>query len=232
MVTKREVLERVAERTRDGKATTYRNLPWWLDLTEDAACDHLRRLWQQRLIECMGERRLGFKVIYVAEADVGKMRLALAQFDAVLRANPHALALFYFAGHGVNVDGANYLLPVGEPIDTRVKARALGTRDKDVLDLMKDAGAGIKIVVLDACRNAPFQAQERAAVCAARLVQGEDDDKHYCFFAKADQGTARAPEFVPDPPPNLGFEQTKRPCSHWANPAFCCRRAFGTRSFS
>lgn len=58
MVTKREVLELVAARTREGKATSYRSLIWPLGLSEDAACDHLKRLWQQRLIECTSARDL------------------------------------------------------------------------------------------------------------------------------------------------------------------------------
>ena len=76
---KREVLELVAERTREGKATTHRNLPWLLDLTEDAACDHLRRLWQQRLIECTGERSPGFEFRLEAHESVRELEFQLSR---------------------------------------------------------------------------------------------------------------------------------------------------------
>ena len=51
MVTKRDVLGLVAERTRDGKPTSFRTVVRDLWSSDEAACDHLRRLWQQRLIE-------------------------------------------------------------------------------------------------------------------------------------------------------------------------------------
>lgn len=50
-VTKRKVLKLIADRTRDGKETSYRSLVRELDLSMDAACSHLKRLWQARLIQ-------------------------------------------------------------------------------------------------------------------------------------------------------------------------------------
>ena len=79
MVTKREVLELVAERAREGKATTYRNLPRSLDLSEDAACDHLRRLWQQRLIECTSERNPGFEFRLESHESVRELKFQLSR---------------------------------------------------------------------------------------------------------------------------------------------------------
>lgn len=78
MVTKREALELVAERTREGKSTSYRSLVWSLDLSEDAACDHLRRLWQQRLIECTTERSPGFEFQLEPHESVRELRFQLA----------------------------------------------------------------------------------------------------------------------------------------------------------
>lgn len=79
MVTKRKVLELIAERTREGKATTYRSLPWSLDLSEDAACDHLRRLWQQRLIECTSERLSGDEFRPGAHESVRELKFQLSR---------------------------------------------------------------------------------------------------------------------------------------------------------
>jgi hypothetical protein len=60
MVTKREVLELIADRSRDGKDTSFRSLVRDLDLSEEAACSHLRRLWRERLIRSPG-RRFGYR---------------------------------------------------------------------------------------------------------------------------------------------------------------------------
>lgn len=79
MVTKREVLESVAGRTRAGKTTDYRDLAWQLDLTEDAACDHLKRLWQQRLIECTETRPRGHEYRLHEHEGVRELRFALGR---------------------------------------------------------------------------------------------------------------------------------------------------------
>ena len=50
MVTQEEVLKVIAERTREGLSTSYRILSKELDLSEEAACEHLKRLWRERLI--------------------------------------------------------------------------------------------------------------------------------------------------------------------------------------
>ena len=60
MVTKRKVLELIADRSRDGENTSFRDLVWELDLSEEAACSHLRRLWRERLIRSPG-RPLGYR---------------------------------------------------------------------------------------------------------------------------------------------------------------------------
>ena len=51
MVTKRTVLRVIAKRTREGRSTSYRILGRELDLSEEAACEHLKRLWRERLIQ-------------------------------------------------------------------------------------------------------------------------------------------------------------------------------------
>ena len=64
--------------------------------------------------------------------------------------------LFFFAGHGVQIDGSNYLLPIGgdysEPSDVKYRA---GVADW-VLARMEEAGMDLKLLILDACRDNPF----------------------------------------------------------------------------
>jgi len=59
-------------------------------------------------------RQLGFHVTFRADADLGSMRGALREFVDRLPAepDPDAVALVYFAGHGVQIAGQNYLVPI------------------------------------------------------------------------------------------------------------------------
>ncbi len=61
MVTKREVLELIAERSRDNRKTSYRSVVRWLPLSFEAACAHLERLWRERLIEATTPRPPRFR---------------------------------------------------------------------------------------------------------------------------------------------------------------------------
>src|SRR5262245_43061489 len=60
----------------------------------------------------------GFKVALVTDADQRSMKRAIADFgDQLSKAAPDATGLFYFAGHGIQVGGVNYLVPVGAAIN-------------------------------------------------------------------------------------------------------------------
>ena len=96
--------------------------------------------------------RLGFDVTRVRDAD----RLAMSEaLRAFTRESAQAdVALVFYAGHGLEVDGVNYLVPVDARLerDTDVPFEAIEL--DDVLAAM--AGAGLRVVVLDACRNNPL----------------------------------------------------------------------------
>jgi len=61
VVTKREVLELIAERSEGGRRTSFRSLVRWLPLSIEAACAHLERLWRERLIEATTPRLPQFR---------------------------------------------------------------------------------------------------------------------------------------------------------------------------
>ena len=106
-------------------------------------------------------RGLGFDVIVREDATQGQMRQALREFAGRLAAG--GVGLFYFAGHGVQVKGKNYLIPVGVSIDTEAEAEDEGIDVNGVLSRMAEAGSRVNIVVLDACRNNPFARGFRGA---------------------------------------------------------------------
>ncbi len=99
-------------------------------------------------------RETGFQVVQATDVDYEGMRQALREFNALL--TPGATALFYYAGHGIQYQGINYLLPVGAELTREADLIFEGFDANTVLSLMADAGSRLNIVILDACRNNPF----------------------------------------------------------------------------
>ncbi len=104
---------------------------------------------------------LGFKVIIRKNAGAREMRQAVREFGGELRRAQ--AGLFYFAGHGVQVKGSNYLVPVGADIQSEADIEDLAVDANYILRTMEDAQAEVNIVILDACRNNPFARSFRSA---------------------------------------------------------------------
>jgi formylglycine-generating enzyme required for sulfatase activity len=106
-------------------------------------------------------RANGFKVIRRTNASQRDMRSAIREFAAELRRAE--VGLFYFAGHGVQVRGNNYLVPVDADIQSEADAEDLSIDANYVLRTMEEAQAKVNIVILDACRNNPYSRGFRSA---------------------------------------------------------------------
>lgn len=102
-------------------------------------------------------RQLGFDVTLRTDADYLTMRRALTDFGRQVKEG--SVVLFYYAGHGMQVRGKNYLLPV----DARIQIENdVGTEAMDVDFLLdKLSPARLSVVILDACRNNPFERRFR-----------------------------------------------------------------------
>lgn len=100
-------------------------------------------------------RDLGFQTIERLDADRQSMRLALREFEQRLR-QQRGVGLFYYAGHGVQLKGQNYLIPVGADIRQEFEVPDEAVDAEAVLRAMESAGNELNIVILDACRNNPF----------------------------------------------------------------------------
>jgi len=100
---------------------------------------------------------LGFAVTHLADADRRTMTRALSDLAGAIA--PGDEVLFYFAGHGVEVAGRNYLLPADAPA-ARPGDEAFLTAESvavdDVLGTLQARGALVTVLILDACRNNPF----------------------------------------------------------------------------
>lgn len=115
-------------------------------------------------------RDVGFRVEVVTDAGLREMEAAANRFVSNLAAGD--VALFYYAGHGVQIDGENYLIPV----DYRGQDEAdikYGSRSASWLqDKMERTGAQLKILILDACRNNPFRVSRSAGGGLAQMQGG------------------------------------------------------------
>jgi hypothetical protein len=106
-------------------------------------------------------RGVGFEVIHVENADQRKMKEAVRQFGDRLRRGE--VGLFYYAGHGIQSGGSNYLVPVGANITREAEVEYETLNLGFVIAQMEDAGNALNIVILDACRNNPFARSFRSS---------------------------------------------------------------------
>jgi hypothetical protein len=104
---------------------------------------------------------LGFEVIRVENADKETIERAIIQFAG--RLDENSSGLFYYAGHGVQVRGRNYLVPVDAKFKSEREARIEAVSINLVLDELDYAGNRLNVVILDACRNNPFERRLRGA---------------------------------------------------------------------
>jgi formylglycine-generating enzyme required for sulfatase activity len=106
----------------------------------------------------------GFEVMTVLDADQKQMKKAFSDFGQKLAdKGADAVGLFYYAGHGVQVDGKNYLIPTKAEI-SNAKDVDMEAVDADwVLQQMEFAGNRMNIIILDACRNNPLPGDKRSA---------------------------------------------------------------------
>jgi hypothetical protein len=103
-----------------------------------------------------------FQVTRLENASLREMRIAVRDFGDRLR-EQGGVGLFYFAGHGVQVKGRNYLIPIGADIEREDEVEFESLDANLVLEKLDSAGNRFNIVILDACRNNPFARAYRSA---------------------------------------------------------------------
>lgn len=103
---------------------------------------------------------IGFDVSYGENLSRNEMKKKISSFGRKLSTS--GTGLFYYAGHGMQVKGRNFLLPVNENITNEEDVEYEGIDLSRVLGKMSNAGNRINIVILDACRNNPFSRNSRS----------------------------------------------------------------------
>jgi hypothetical protein len=100
-------------------------------------------------------RELQFDVIEIIDGDIATIRQGIRDFHDQLEKN-RGVALFYYAGHGVQLKGENYIVPVNHDIKNEYEIPDRAVRIDAVLEAMENTQTRMNIVILDACRNNPF----------------------------------------------------------------------------
>lgn len=113
--------------------------------------------------EAMAERltSLGFETTLLVDTDRRSMIEAIRAFGEQLGAG--GTGVFYFAGHGIGVEGRNYLVPIDADIGAEAHVETESVDVNRVLGRMEGAGNRLNIVILDACRNNPYERAWRSS---------------------------------------------------------------------
>ena len=109
-------------------------------------------------------RQLDFEVLEHLDLNQKELKRAIQLFgDRLELAGDGAVGLFYYAGHGVQVNGRNYLIPTDAAIDRETDVDIEAVATDTVLAQMEFANNDLNFVILDACRNNPYTRSFRSA---------------------------------------------------------------------
>lgn len=104
-------------------------------------------------------RSLGFQCIICTNAGKKEMNQGLRDFAKNLDDND--VALFFFAGHGMQIDGANYLTAIDTDFQDEGSAKYSSLPLNQIIEIMEDGHNQTSIIILDACRNNPYERRWR-----------------------------------------------------------------------
>jgi Rieske Fe-S protein len=113
----------------------------------------------------------GFEVTTAADLSQKDMNDKVGEFVAKIAAKgPDTVALVFYAGHGLQIDGENYLVPVDVDLKRETDIPLQAVRLNDVLNTLNSVPSKMRILMLDACRNDPFAAIKQTAGHGLALV--------------------------------------------------------------
>jgi Caspase domain len=163
-------------------------------------------------------QRVGFRVALLENQSREGMLDALNAFQDRLKAS-HGLALFHYGGHGVQVNGRNFLIPVDADIPDERKVSTRAVDLEEVMSSLDASGSAVNVVVLDACRDNPLPAtSSRSASRGLSVVQTKPKNSLIVYAAepgsKAEDGlfTPTLAEVIASPGKSLSqiFKDVRR----------------------
>ena len=105
---------------------------------------------------------LGFKVFKYEDLGQSEMKRAIDKFGSML--SHYDVSLVFYAGHGIQVNGNNYLIPVDAKISSKKDVEYNAIDAGRILSKMEDSQSKTNIIILDACRNNPFERSWNRAI--------------------------------------------------------------------
>ena len=106
----------------------------------------------------------GFEAVMAFDLSRDLMKQTIEEFAARIKEKgPDSVVLVYYAGHGLQVDGENFLVPVDVKLQGEEDVPEQGVKLADVMEALEAAPSKMRIVILDACRNNPFAVSGEAS---------------------------------------------------------------------
>jgi hypothetical protein len=124
------------------------------------------------MAQLLGEA--GFEVVTAADLSQTDLRRTVGEFAARIAAKgPDTTALVFYAGHGIQVDGENYLVPVDVDPKRETDIALQAVRLNDLLNTLTSVPSKMRILLLDACRNNPFPDINKSAGHGLAIVDAK-----------------------------------------------------------
>lgn len=161
--------------------------------------------------DVLGE--VGFSVTKLIDPSRRTLNREIARFSASIR--PGDIVVFFFAGHGIEIDGRNYLLPADVPAaqagDEQFVASESIAADQ-LSSVFQSQGARVTFLILDACRNNPFpSAGTRSMGGQQGLARMDPAEGAFVLFSAGTGQTALDRLSNSDPDPNSVFTRVLLP---------------------
>lgn len=116
----------------------------------------------------------GFQVSAASDLSQDQLRQKVSEFAGQIASRgPDTVALVFYAGHGLQIDGENYLVPVDIDVKREADIPIQAVRLNDVLNTLNSVPSKMRILMLDACRNNPFPEINRTAGHGLAIVDAK-----------------------------------------------------------
>ena len=104
----------------------------------------------------------GFEVIHKTNLKQKDFKQAIWDFEELVKSyKGKVTALFFYAGHAVQIDGDNYLIPIDSKMNQQRDIELGSVNAQTIINSLSNATEGVKILIMDACRNNPFKSYSR-----------------------------------------------------------------------
>ncbi|MBV7532488.1 caspase family protein [Chitinophaga sp. sic0106] len=133
--------------------------------------------------------RLGFEVTLLKNNDLRTLLTNLTEWYNSISGND--MAVFYYAGHGIEINGQNYLIPVGATLNSATDAQFNTLNVNQVLGNMDEKRVRMKLLILDACRDNPFSRSWSRSASSPGLATMSAPKGTYIAFAALPGSTAQ-----------------------------------------